>query len=178
MFLRTDFVGEKTLFQRLRLHSTEWNRNMAIISSFTCCTESDKPIQVVRAIKNIQRCLSYLIHSLTLFKALDDSQSCTSLCAFKHSARGTCTSRLRKKGQAEVTPRPRWHLMGVTLGLAELRLHCLQSTYHMEGRAACQKIQTPGQAKDNCYKSHTESGDRDVSKTRLWLDSSTHRTAR
>ena len=53
-----------------------------------------------------------------------------------------CLHFAKRKGQVEVTPRPRRHLMGVTLGLAELRLHCLQSTYHMEGRAACQNTDT------------------------------------
>lgn len=37
-------------------------------SSFTCCTQSDKPIQVVRAIKSIERCLNYLGSPLTLFQ--------------------------------------------------------------------------------------------------------------
>lgn len=84
---------------------------------------------------------------------------------------------LERKRQAEVTPRPRWHLMGVTLGLAELRLHCLQSTYHMEGRAACQNTDTGTKQRiiaiNPIQRAKTEMSAKHVS----WLDSSTHRTA-
>lgn len=179
LFLRTDFVGEKTFVSRGSGYTARSGIEIwRLPSSFTCCTESDKPIQVVWAIKKhsempeLPRFTANIVPRHWMTARLAHHFVLLNIVPGE-----PVPADLEKKGQAEVTPRPRWHLMGVTLGLAELRLHCLQSTYHMEGRAACQNTDTGTKQRiiaiNPTQRAETEMSAKHVS----WLDSSTHRTS-
>lgn len=67
--------------------------------------------------------------------------------------------------------------MRVTLGLAEVRLHRLQNTYHMEGRAACQNTDTGTNQRIIALHSVQRAKTEMSAKHIAWLGSSPHRTA-
>lgn len=179
LFLRTDFVGEKTFcFQRRRLHSTEWNRNMAIIQFIYLLYTVRQTNPGSTGYKKHQEMPELSRFTTNIVPRRWMSARLAQQFVLLNIVPGEpVPADLERKGQAEVTPRPRWHLMGVTLGLAELRLHCLQSTYHMEGRAACQNTDTRTKQRiiaiNPIQRAKTEMSAKHVS----WLDSSTHRTA-
>lgn len=139
LFLRSDFVVKKTFVSKGPGSTTQsaieiWQQS----SSFPCYSQPGKPTQVARAIKNRGAWIAQ-VHCYRRSDELDHSQTSHPFVLL-NTVQGECAPAGLRRGEAGVsnpwTQPPSdegWHE-----ALAGLRLHYLQSSYHMEGRAACQ----------------------------------------